>query len=232
MTVSTPPSIAAPAARRLVGLAAAALVAGVAAGLWGCASAPPPAAGQSRGYVPTLDGTEVIVFPVQRNLGVSGDATAELVFALEGPGAGPAWLLPDELRRTLARSPGLDAPLDNLPVDVFLRAQVNRIGDPIYGVLRRIGAVTGADLALLPVAVRPGAAPVDSTGTTLDAPAPAEYVAALLEVRTGRVVWFGVEAGDPGADDDPGRLASAAEALARRLVPARPGRLESGEGER
>lgn len=232
MTVSTScstiasPSEPAPPRRGAV----AALLAAVGL-LAGCASAPAPQAGQSRGYVPTLDGREVIVFPVQRNLGVEGDATAELVFALEGPGAGPAWLLPDELRRTLARSPGLDAPLDNLPVDVFLRAQVNRIGDPIYGVMRRIGAVTGADLALLPVAVRPGAAGVDSAGAA-DGPVPAEYVAALLEVRTGRVVWFGVEEGSAGPRDDPRRLASAAEALARRLVPPRAGRADGPEGGR
>lgn len=201
----------------LVAVAAAVVAAG-------CATAAAPEAGQSRGYVPTLDGQEVIVFPVQRNLGVQGDATAEMVFALEGPGAGPRWLFPDELRRVLARSPGLDAPLDNLPVDVFLRAQVNRIGDPIYGVMRRIGAVTGADVALLPVAVRPGAPAVDSAGNAVEGHAPAEYVAALLEVRTGRVIWFGIEEGMAGAPDNPGLLASAAEALARRLVPPPPGR--------
>lgn len=155
----------------------------------------------------------MLVFPVQRNLGVAGDPTAELVFALEGPGAGPAWLLPADLEALLLRSPGLDAPLRDLPVDVFLQAQVNRIGDPIYGVLRRIGALTDAEVALLPVAVRPGQGAASPAGA-----APIEYVAALIEVRTGRVLWFGVEAGSAGSADDVARLASAAEALARRLV--------------
>lgn len=206
--------------RPLLGLA---LLAAVTAPSWGCAGAPAPAAGQARGSVPSLLGRSVIVFPVQRNLGVRGDATAEMVFALEGPGEGPDWLLPAELERVLAQSPGLDAPLENLPVDVFLQAQVNRIGDPIYGVLRRIGAVTDADLALLPVAVRPGvpAEPEDGAAAAEEGPVPVEFVATLIEVRTGRVVWFGVEAGAAGAADDPGRLASAAEALARRLVPPR-----------
>lgn len=214
-------------------LGGVALLAAALAPTWGCAGAPAPAAGAARGSVPTLAGRSVIVFPVQRNLGVRGDATAEMVFALEGPGQGPDWLLPAELERVLAQSPGLDAPLENLPVDVFLQAQVNRIGDPIYGVLRRIGAVTDAELALIPVAVRPGPAQaVDGAEAADGAPVPIEYVATLIEVRTGRVVWFGVESGAAGAVDDPGRLASAAEALALRLVPPRVMRDAVAEGAR
>lgn len=228
MTVSPPIVTTSGPSRALRRLPGAVCTLAALAVLSACSSAPAPASGQARGSVPTLIGQSVIVFPVQRNLGVSGDATAEMVFALEGPGAGPEWLLPEELERVLAQSPGLDAPLEGLPVDVFLQAQVNRIGDPIYGVLRRIGAVTDADLALLPIAVRPGAAPVDSTGAAIEGSAPAEYVATLIEVRTGRVVWFGVEGGAPGAADDPVRLASAAEALARRLVPPRVGALRQG----
>lgn len=190
-----------------------------------CGGTPPPSAGQARGFVPSLVGQRVIVFPVQRDLGIGGDATAEMVFALQSTGAGPEWLLPADLRSTMARSGSLDAPLDNLPVDVFLQAQVDRIGDPIFGVMRRIGAVTSAEVALLPVAVRPGPLPVDSTGAVIDGPVAAEYVAALLEVRTGRVIWFGAEGGNPGAVGSPGRLASAAEALARRLVPQRTNRI-------
>jgi hypothetical protein len=57
-----------------------------------------------------------------------------------------------------------------------------------------------------------------------------EYVATLVDVRSGRVLWFGVEAGRPGTDDDPRRLASAAEALALRLVPPRRGASRPQEG--
>ncbi len=194
-----------------------------------CGGTPPPSAGQARGFVPSLLGRKVIVFPVQRDLGIGGDATAEMVFALQGTGSGPEWLLPDELRSTMARSGSLDAPLDNLPVDVFLQAQVDRIGDPIYGIMRRIGAVTSADVALLPIAIRPGPPPVDSTGSVIDGPVAAEYVAALLDIRTGRVIWFGAEGGLPGAVGDPSRLASAADALARRLVPRRTNRIPAPE---
>ena len=180
-----------------------------------CGGTPPPSAGQARGFVPSLLGRKVIVFPVQRDLGIGGDATAEMVFALQGTGSGPEWLLPDELRSTMARSGSLDAPLDNLPVDVFLQAQVDRIGDPIYGIL--------------PIAIRPGPPPVDSTGSVIDGPVAAEYVAALLDIRTGRVIWFGAEGGLPGAVGDPSRLASAADALARRLVPRRTNRIPAPE---
>jgi len=208
-----------PRFRGVARVACLALLVGAAASCGG--GTPPPAAGQARGFVPSLLGRKVIVFPVQRNLGIGGDATAEMVFALQGAGAGPEWLLPDELRSTMARSGSLNAPLENLPVDVFLQAQVDRIGDPIYGILRRIGAVTSADLALLPIAIRRGPPALDSTGAEIDGPVAAEYVATLLDVRTGRVIWFGAEGGSRGPVGDPTRLASAAEALARRLVPQR-----------
>ena len=210
-----------PPSRGAARVAFLALLVGAAAS---CGGTPAPSAGQARGFVPSLIGRKVIVFPVQRDLGVGGNATAEMVFALQGSGAGPEWLLPDELRSTMARSGSLDAPLENLPVDVFLQAQVDRIGDPIYGILRRIGAVTSADLALIPIAVRPGPAALDSTGAVIDGPVAAEYVATLLDVRTGRVIWFGAEGGSRGPVGDPNRLASAAEALARRLVPRRTNR--------
>jgi hypothetical protein len=37
------------------------------------------------------------------------------------------------------------------------------------------------------------------------------------------VFWFGVVEGDPGAGNDPRALATAAEALARRLLPGSAG---------
>jgi hypothetical protein len=96
---------------------------------------------------------------------------------------------------------------------MFLRGEVRRVGDPLYGVLRRLGALTGAQVALIPVLVRyrPAGASAAPGGT-------AEVVAALLDVRSGYVLWFGVEGGEAGPADDPGVLASAIDALARRLA--------------
>lgn len=193
--------------RRAARLAPLALLA-----LTGCArTVDPPAPGESRGWVPDLRGQQVMVLPFQIQEGPVADADAELAFALEGTGPSVTWVLPADIREALRASPALDAPLDGLPVDVFLRTQVDRLGDPVYGVLRRLGAVTGADLALLPVAVFQRAeAP--------EVPPSVQVSAALMDVRTGRVIWYGVEAA-PGSSGDPAVLAAAMDRLARRLAP-------------
>jgi hypothetical protein len=181
--------------------------------LGACAGAP-PAAGNSRGAVPDLVGASVMVFPVQAVRGLSGDATAELVDALRARGQGVRWLMPDTLRARLARAPSLDVPLDALPVGVFLRAQVNRLGDPMFGYLRRLNALTGAPIALIPIEVRYRA-------DTPDRPGAVELVAALVSAESGRVGWFGIVEGEAGAASSPRALASAADALARTLLGAR-----------
>ena len=157
--------------------------------------------------MPDLSGRTVMVLPVQRVEGLVGDADAELAFALQSQLGEVDWILPPALRRALDASPALDVPLDALPVGVFLRAEVERIGDPLFGAMIRLGALTGAGVALLPVTVR--YRPTDET---------AEVVAVLLDVRSGYVAWFGVEAGDPGEASDPAVMASTLDALARRMA--------------
>ena len=180
----------------------------------GCAArASVPSAGSDRGAIPDLVGAQVMVLPVQVTRGVTGDGEAELVYALNARGRGVRWLMPETLRSQLARNPGLDVPLDDLPVGVFLQAQVNRIGDPLYGYLRRLSAVSNGTIALIPVEVRHRAATAERLGAV-------EVVAALVDVRSGRVHWFGVVQGEPGDGSSPGALASAAEALARLFFPA------------
>jgi hypothetical protein len=171
----------------------------------------PPAPGESRGAVPDLAGRTVMVLPVQQIEGLAGDGDAELAFALQTRLGDVEWVFPPALRRALQGSPALDVRLDALPVGVFLQAQVDRIGDPLFGAMIRLGALTGAGVALIPVAVRyrPGATGAAGVG---------EVVAVLLDVRTGYVAWFGVEAGQPGDASDPGVLASVLDALARRMA--------------
>jgi hypothetical protein len=190
-------------------------------------SARPPAAGESLGGIPDLRGQAVMVFPVQsiRGLGAALDPVAEVSFALEQRAAGIRWILPPEIRRAVQGTPGLDLMADGLPVGEFLRVEVRRVGDPLYGYLRRMAAITGSDVALIPVEARyrPGA----------EGAAPAiELAATLLNARTGRVYWFGVVEGTGSGPGDPGALAGAAEALARTLTPlARAGENDlSGEG--
>jgi hypothetical protein len=159
-----------------------------------------------------------MVLPFQLREGLAGDPDDEFAFALQGTASSVEWILPDEIRAQMRASPALDAPLDGLPVEVFLRTEVDRLGDPIFGVLRRLSAVTGADLVLLPVAVFPETVVEDEGGG-----ARIRASAALMSARTGRVLWYGVEAG-PGHGGDPAALATVMDALARRLAPRSVGR--------
>jgi hypothetical protein len=179
-------------------------------------SAEAPTAGVSRGGVPSLRGVQVMLLPVQSTRGVAGNVDAELADALGARGGGVRWLMPPALRAMLARSPALDVQLDALPVGVFLQAQVDRIGDPLYGQLRRLAAISDGRLALIPVEVR-------HRPDAPDRPGAIEVVATLLDTSNGQVFWFGVVEGDPGDGNDPRALATAAEALARRLLPGSAG---------
>lgn len=161
----------------------------------------------------------MVVFPVQRPGDYAADAENEMVFALRARDGSSSWVFPDEVRRRLAQSPGLDAPVDALPVDVFLRAEVERVGDPLYGMIRRAAAVTNSDRALIPVGVsyRPEVTD-DETGEVEESAV--EVLAAVVDVLTGRVLWLGVTTGDADGPDDPGGLPRAMEALAATLLPA------------
>lgn len=172
-----------------------------------------PEAGLAFGRPPILQGRSVMVLPVQATAGIPSSLRpeAELTFALQERGPDVGWILPDELRQVQRRSPGVDLSLDNLPVGFFLQAQVRRVGDPLYGHLRRLGGITGADLALVPVRVRfRPAGPEREAGV--------ELAVAVIDVRSGRVPWFGIVDGEPGEADDPRTLASAADALARMVA--------------
>ena len=160
---------------------------------------------------PTLRGRQVMVFPVQLGSGLPGDASPEIVFALRSRTDAVAWIFPDELEAIKERSPAVDIAVSGLPVGVFLSAEVKRIGDPLYGLLRRLGALTDSDIAVIPVTVRAGAEGVGGTSVV-------EIVATIVNVRTGRVIWFGVVGGRPGSVADFGTVASAVEALAETLL--------------
>ena len=178
----------------------------------GCAGTrPAPSAGDSQGIIPDLRGRRVMVFPVQLQAGVPGDANPEISFAFRNRGAEVVWIFPDELEAIVRRSPSVDTAVRGLPVGVFLGTEVRRISDPLWGQLIRLGALTNSDIALIPVAVRPGASGVGGTSVV-------EIVATILNVRNGRVIWFGVVAGRPGSVADFGSVASAVEELAETLL--------------
>lgn len=164
------------------------------------------------GGVPDLSGQTLLLLPPQGvEMGLSG-VEAELAFSVAERGGRVRWVLPSELRQALSRSPGVPSDPDRLPVGMFLRAEVRRVGDPLYGDLRRLGALVSAGTALIPVAVRHREGVAGGPGAV-------EISAALVDIRTGRVHWFGVVEGEPGAFGAPAAMASAAAALVRRVSP-------------
>lgn len=186
----------------------------LASGVGGCGGPqPPPQPGENRGIPPDLRGRRVMLLPVQRVMGVAGDPTAELVFSLTERAADVTWILEDEVLEILDRSPAIQASTRGLPVELFLGAEVERVGDPLYGELRRMAALVDADVILLPVQ-----ASFEANRNIEGSVPKVRYTATVVEPRTGRVLWFGIEEGDAVPRGDPRGLASAAERLARTIL--------------
>lgn len=173
-------------------------------------TADPPGPGTTSGFPPDLRGRRVLVLPVQQNLGVRGDPDAELAFGLRDRDVTVTWIFPDEVEEVMQRSPGIPAEVRGLPVGQFLMAEVQRVGDPLYGNLRRLSALVAADAVLLPVQMslesEPGPQPTVRVWT------------ALIEARSGRVLWFSILDGEAFGADDPRGLASAVDEVARSLL--------------
>jgi hypothetical protein len=159
--------------------------------------------------LPDLRGFSVMVLPIQQQSDVPQGVTpdSELAHALGTRGQGVTWVFPPEIEEMLERSPGVAAQIRGLPVHIFLHAEVNRVGDPLFGHILRVGGLTGADVALIPVELRYG----EGGSYTLGA--------ALIGTRTGRVSWYGVVEGEPGDPASPATMASVADRLARVLLP-------------
>ncbi len=192
----------------MTALAAVALLAGC-----GVGSAPePPGPGWERGAVPELRGTGVLLLPVQGQVGVAGDLDAELAHALREAGSTVRWIAGSELDSVAERAGALGGDPRNLPVAAFEMGEVERVGDPLFGTLYRLAGLTEAGYAVLPVTARGETA--DETGL-----ASVRLNVALLDPRTGRVLWQSIIQGDPGAADTPAPAALVAERLAGRLLP-------------
>src|SRR5690606_28293579 len=125
-------------------------------------------------------------------------------------GAGVSGAHPEHIAAAVARAPALGIPPRSLAVSVFHHAEVRNIGDPLFGDLRRLGALVEARYAILPVA---------AGYVTRAEGARVEVAAAIIDTLGGRVLWFGVVAGDVGEQASPALVASAAQALARTLFP-------------
>jgi len=179
-------------------------------GACGGRTAAPPEPGTIRGMAPDLRGVRVVLLPVQQSYGVPGDPNAELAYGLRERGRDVTWISAEEVDQVLARTPGMQTRTRGLSVGIFTQAEVDRIGDPLYGELRRIAALVNADAVVVPVQMAvsavPGEEPRVRTWT------------ALIDVRSGRVPWFAVLEGGAFPAGDPRGLASAVDEVARSLL--------------
>mgnify|MGYP001413963591 CR=1 FL=1 len=171
---------------------------------------PLPEPGSKRGVAPDLRGVRVLLLPVQQNLGVAGDPDAEFAYGLRERGQGVLWISAADVEERMARSPGTPARTRGLPVGVFLQAEVDRVGDPLYGELRRTAALVSAEVVVLPVQASLAGTPGEDPRVRL--------WTALIDVRTGRVAWFSVLEGGAFPAGDPRGLASAVDEVARTLL--------------
>ena len=181
--------------------------------------AAPPA--PTEAPAPPLTGYAVMVFPTQRGAVPVADATAqhfalpaqaldaEIAYWLPQLAGAVKWILPATIQRVVARSPMLAVDMNNLAVTAFHRAQVKRIGDPLFGDLRKLAAVLDARIAVIPVAA-------EYIGPTA-AETRVQIATAVIDALDGTVIWFGVLQGAPGLQGE-AAIASAAQTFARAFA--------------
>jgi hypothetical protein len=194
---------------------------------WGCGPRRPPTAEDVKPPPPDLTGWTVMILPAQSGAWSAGAAPPggtpqpvrpapasldeEIAFWLAERGSRVRWVGRGELERAVQRSPGFQVSLRALPVGDFRRAALRQIGDPLYGDLRRLGAIVDARLALIPVA--------SGYVGAVEGPGRVELAVAIVDTVGGAVLWFGVIGGDAVPYDDPRAASSAAQALARAILP-------------
>ena len=161
-----------------------------------------------------LGGQKVLVLPLQAASGVGQprDAvTREILFALGERDAGTQWIDPDALRRALARSPGYAPDPAVLPADAFRHHQERYVREPLAGLLRRYSALMDVRLVVIPQSATWLPSPSGTGGQV-------RMAATMIDARTGNVVWWGEADGSPAAEPGQAPVATAAAALAARMV--------------
>lgn len=157
---------------------------------------------------PPLDlaGARVMLLPARP--GAPPELDRELVFWLTDRAPGTDWIRPDEIERTVAANPASNFDLRGPRRVVDVGGGELRVRDPLYGDLRRLGAILDAPLALVPIGTR---ASTDSLGVTV------RLTAVLVSIRGGRVLWMHTVHGGP-TRTAANAVAGAAETLARTLI--------------
>jgi len=164
-----------------------------------------------------LAGQKVLVLPVQAASGVGEprDAvTREILFALGERDAATQWIDPDRLRGALRRSPGYAADPDALPTDAFRHHQERYVLEPLAGLLRRYSALMDVRLVLIPQSAQWLPSADGASGVV-------RLSATMVDTRSANVVWWGEADGTPAPQPGAASVATAAAALAARMVVAR-----------
>jgi hypothetical protein len=154
-----------------------------------------PFANLGAGQIPVagLAGTDALLFPVDAVLfgdsltGLTlqrGDlrdrASALLDSVLSRDAREVTWHDQEAMRRLLRRAPGLATDPTNLPTGFLLAKRVEGLPDPLWSSIRMLAALSGARVALIPVAVR-----LEGRSGAVNA----TYALAIVDVRTGQLVW-------------------------------------------
>jgi hypothetical protein len=160
-----------------------------------------------------LDGQRVMLLPARAVDLATLDA--ELAFWLADRAPATEWLLPHQLQRVVDREPIWRVRLDAMPRTIAgLRTSSPYLEDPAYGLLRQLGAVVDATLALMPVSVRQVDGPLGEGMAHA-----VELTIALVDVRGGQVLWLQTVRGEARAGQERALATALAEALARAMFP-------------
>ena len=168
--------------------------------------------------VASLAGSGALLFPVGSIVfgdSVSGlalrrgdlldRATAVLDSVLIRDARAVTWHDEEAIRRTLRRAPSLvSADPTRLPTGFLLARKVEVVPDPLWSSLRALAALTGARMAVIPVAVK-----LDGREGAVGA----SYVIAIVDARLGQMVWRGRVVGPTSATAEAALLAAAAAAV-------------------
>jgi hypothetical protein len=200
--------------RRTLALACAALALALSAA--GCGGKKPPPGGiaPATAVAPMdLGGQRVLILPVQSASGLPFNreiVTDEIVAAIRARDTRTQWIDPARLRRTLAGSPTFAPDPAALPNDRYEFHGERRIQGGLADAVRRYMALTEARIVVIP-----------RSATLITPDSGAAFVrlnAAVVDARTGFVVWWGEADGVPAAPGDRALITSAAVALAARLL--------------
>ena len=131
-------------------------------------------------------------------------ATVVLDSVLERDAREVTWHDQEAMRRVLRRSPGIASDPTDLPTGFLLAKRVEGIPDPLWSSLRALGALTGARMAVIPVAVRLQGRPGAVSAT---------FAVAIVDVRVGELSWRGRVTGPDQPTPEAALLAAAAAAV-------------------